>query len=207
MKKGFTLLELLIVVIIIWLLMLSFKNMFSYKDINRLKYDTCNVHINWKLDNFFQDAILQKSIYTGNKWKKVDDYSIIFDIDNQKIDFIFSWSQIWWKVIKTIHLNWTWFDEKNDCFSPGYHTKLSWENLKVEIKPWLQVDNDANWDAGIILYTWSSFENKAKNWATWWVILYYCEWSWWNCFERNKIVIDTKVNLIKKFYYQRCSSY
>ena len=203
MKKAFTIFELLIVMIIIWLLMGAFKHMFSYKDVDRLKYDTCDIHINWKLDNFFQDAILQKSVYTWSNWEKVDDYSIKFDVGNQKIDFIYSWTQIWGQIIKTINLNWTWFDEENDCFTPNYHTKLSGGNLKVSIKPWLQVDNNAGWEAGIILYTWSSFTHETTNWATWWVSLYYCEQSWWNCFERNKIIIDTKVNLIKKYFCKK----
>lgn len=199
MKKAFTIIELLIVIIIIWVLMWALKNMFSYKNINTLKYDTCNIHINWNLDNFFQDAILQKSVYTWNKWKKVDNYNIIFDVTNQKINFIYSWAQIWGKIVKTINLNWTWFDKKNNCFNPGYHTKLSGENLKVSIKPWLQVNNNANWDAWIMLYTWSS-TSPAHDGSTWGVSLYYCEWNWWKCFERDKIVIDTKVNLIKKYF-------
>lgn len=205
MKKGFTIIELLIVVIIIWLLIWALKPMFTYKNVDRLKYDTCYLHINWKLDNFFQSAILQKSVYTWDKWRKVNTYWIKFDVTNQKIDLIYSWTQIWWNIIKSIDLNWTWFDKENDCFTPSYHTKLSWENIKVIIKPWLQVDNKADWDAWIVLYTWSSFSNKANNWATWAVSFYYCEWSWTQlkCYERNKIVIDTKVNLIKKYFCKK----
>jgi len=199
MKKSFTLLELLIVVIIIWMLILAMKKIFSYKNIDFLMYDTCYLNINWKLDNFFQQAILQKSIYTWDKWEKVDEYNVFFNVNNQKIDFVYSWS--FWQFSKSISLTWDWFDRKTYCFSPSYHTKLSWQNLKISIKPWLQIDNNAFWDAWIVLFTWDSFSNKITNWTTWWVSFYYCEWNW--CFERDKIIIDTKVNLIKKFFCKK----
>lgn len=201
MKKAFTLMELLIVVIIISLLIWAIGKMFSYKQVNTLKYDTCVLHVKWKLDNFFQNAILQKAVYTGWEWKKVNAYVVKFDKDNQEINFIYSWTN----VKEIIKLSWTWFDKINDCFAPWYYTKLSWENLKVIIKPWLQVDNSSDGDAWIILYTWSSFSNKASNWATWWVSFYYCEGSWSSlkCFEEDKIIIDTKVNTIKSYFCKK----
>ncbi len=196
MKKAFTLFELLIVIWIIWLLVGSIWQMFSYKNVNPIKYDTCYVNINWKIDNFLQDAILQKSVYTWSSWNKVSSYDLFFDINNQKINFVYSWA---W-VVDTINLNWTWEDSKYDCFTNTYNTLLSWENLKISMSPWLQVDNNAWWNAWMIIYTWSSFNNSVLNGWTWWVNLYYCEWSWWNCYERNKIIVDSKVHLFKKYF-------
>lgn len=193
MKKAFTLLELVIVIWLLWLLIGSLWKVFSYKNVNPIKYDTCYINITWKLDNFLQDAILQRSVYTWYEWKKVDNYTIIFDVNNQKIDFIYSWA---W-VKETIHLNWTWEDRQYDCFTTSYHTLLSWDELKIDIKPWLQVDNQAWWDSWMIVYkNWT----KLNNGSTWWVNLYYCEWSWWNCYERNKIIVDSKVQLFKKYF-------
>jgi len=198
-KKWLTLVELIIVIIIIWVVSASLKNMFTYKNVTRTKYDTCYLHINSSISNFFQQALLQKQVYTWNAYKSVKDFEVIFDKNNQTISLVYSWPN----VEKQFVLKWNFVDHVNDCHNIAYHTYLSGENLKVMINPWLNPDvGSVEW-IWMTLYTGSNFNNKLKNWATWAVYLYYCPhvWTVW-CLEKNKIEVDTRTALFKSYFCQ-----
>jgi len=194
LKKAFTLLELVIVISIIWLILYYVKWIFSYKNVEQVKFDTCYIHTYSKINKFMQDAFLQKMVYSWNDLKDVDLYTIKFDVTNQKIDFVYSWNNV---VTDTIAFSWPWTDNENDCYTPSYHALLSWENLKIEIKPWLQSDIN---DTPVKIYTWNSTTPIATN-SSGTVYLYYCQWNGNNlCLEKYKINIIPSTYLLVSSY-------
>jgi len=187
-KKAFTLIELLIVIIIIWLLMYSLKWTFSYKNVEKVKFDTCYIHTYSKITNFMQDALLQKMIYTWNNLTGVDLYTIKFDVTNQKLELIYSGST---KITKTLAYSWV-LRSADDCYTKTYHTKLSWNNLKIDIKPGLQADIN---DSPVKLFTWSNTNFTTKSWS---VDLWYCQW--FDCKQKYRLTFIPSTYLLTTKY-------
>jgi len=196
LKKAFTLLEILIVVIIVWFLMSAIWKLFTYKDIDRLKFDTCYIKIYSSIDKFFQEAITQKWVYTGWTWQSVSWYNISFNPWENKITLIYSWT---W-VEKVFILNsLIWEDDKNWCYTKTYHTLLSWGQIEVKIKPWLEVDNSSTAESAMMIYSWWV---QQPNWSNATILFLYCpnkvSNSW--CLEKYKIKINSKSYLFKSYF-------
>lgn len=197
MKKAFTLIELLLVVLVLWVLMWAMKNMFSYENVNRLKYDTCYLKTYWFLSNFNQQALLQKSVRTWDVLTWVNQYEIIFDNEHQKIEFIYSWAS----SKKVFNYSWDWTDIENDCYNTTYHTKIWDWNLKVIMQPGFQTTNATGSLSPMQIYSWDNFNTAIPNSWTWEIIFYYCKWtSDAQCSELNKIVVEPKVQMFKTFF-------
>ncbi len=193
MKKAFTLMELLIVVIIIGIIIAAIWRMFSYKQINRANFDTCYVKIYGKLDKFFQEALSQKGVLTGGKYIAPNYYNVIFDKSNQQIILDYSWV-----VKKPIKLVGNWVDEINKCYTRTYHTFLSWDISKVKIKAGLQVDNSTTSESPMELYSWT---DKLSSSHTGVVYFYYCDHpSNNNCLQKYKLIIDPRSYLFKSYF-------
>ena len=199
-KKWFTLIEMLVVIIIIWIIWWAIWKMFTYKNITRSKYNTCYLHINSNISSFFQYWLLQKQAYSWDKYEKVKNYQVVFDVNTQKVSLIYSWTD----QKKIYVLSWAFTDNINDCHDVNYHTLLSWENLKVVINPWLNPDQwKLEW-IWMTLYTWDNFDNKLQNGSTWAVYFYYCPgvWTKW-CIEKDKIEVDTRTALFKSYFCEK----
>jgi len=199
-KKWFTLIEMVIVVIIIWIVSWSLWKMFTYKNVTRSKYDTCYIHINSNISSFFQYWLLQRQVYSGNKYEKVKNYQILFDVNNQKVSLLYSWTN----QKKEYILSWDFVDNIDDCHWRQYHTLISWGNLKVVINPWLTPDQWKQEWIWMKLYTWDNFENKLQDGSTWVIYFYYCPgvWTLW-CLEKNKIEVDTRAALFKSYFCKK----
>ena len=201
MKKAFTLIELLIVVLIMWIVMAAVGKLFSYKDADRMNFDACYVSVYWKISNFFQQALSQRSVYTGSEYQAPNLYEIIFDKSNQEIKLVYSW--VW--VVKKIKFSWSWIDDKNRCYTKTYHTYFSWNVSKVIIKPGLQVDNATTSDAAMVLYGPNG--NKLPASETGFVDFYYCDTKLnVNCLQKYKIEIDPRVYLFKTYFCVKLGS-
>jgi len=194
MKKAFTLIELLIVIILIWLLFWFFKNSFSYKNVEEQKFDTCYIHTYSNLTNFMEQALLQKMVYTGNKLTGVNSYVIDFDVNNQKLNLIYSWDT---KIVKTIAYSWAYEDE-NGCFTKSYRAKLSGYNLKLKINPGLQADIN---DSPVKLYTWNSTNFTTNSWS---IDLWYCQWT--DCKQKYRFVFVPSTYLLLTKYCIKLSN-
>ena len=193
-RKAFTLVELMIVLIIIWLIVASgIKDIFSYKNINRLKFDTCYIHIYSKIDNFFQNAVTQKWVYTWSKYESPLFYNILFDKNTQTLAFEYSWL-----IVNKLYLNGTWMDTKNECYAPWYHTFFSWYVTKIKIKAWLQVDTSLSSVSPVQIY---SGDVLLPPYKTGTVYFYYCpNKSNLNCLQKYKITIDPRAYIIKSYF-------
>ena len=196
-KRWFTLVEMIIVLLIIWLISWALWKMFTYKDVTRAKYGTCYLHIDSNITSFFEYWLLQKQVYSWDKYEKVKNYQVVFNVNTQKVSLIYSWTD----QKKIYVLSWDFVDNLNDCHGKQYHTLLSWENLKVVINPWLNPDQGKQDWIWMTLYTWNDFIKKLPAWATWAVYFYYCPGAWtkW-CLERNKIEVDTRTALFKSYF-------
>jgi len=191
-KKAFTILELLIVMSILGILMYYMKWIFSYKNVEQVKFDTCYIHTYSKLNKFMQDAFLQKMVYSWDNLEKVGLYTIKFDTTNQKVDFIYSGNEL---ITESILYSWNWTDNINDCYTKSYHTFLSWNDLKIDINPWLQADIN---DTPVKIYTWNSTTPISSS-SSWSMYLYYCQWDD-PCLEKYKINIIPSTYLLVSSY-------
>jgi len=193
-SKAFTLIEILIVVLIIGVISAAIWKFFSYRDVDRMNFDSCYIKTYWSIDSFFQQALSQKWVYTWWDYKVPVYYNLVFDKDNQKLELQYSGLN----VVKTIDFFWTGIDDKNKCFSPTFHTFLSWNISKVQIKPWLQVDNSVSSDAAMVLYSW---DNKLPSTSTWEVIFSYCtSVSNANCLQKYRLIVDPRTYMFKSYF-------
>ena len=199
-SKAFTLLELLIVVLIIGIIVWSIWKIFSYKDVDRMNFDTCYVSVYGKLDKFFQEALSQRWTYTGNTYKVPDFYNIVFDTVNQKIDLNYSGLNT-----TSILFYWSGIDDINKCYTPTYHTFISWNITKVQIKAWLQVDVSTTEHSSMELYSWN---NLLPAYKTWVIYFYYCDHlSNINCLQKYKIIVDPRSYMFKSYFCKKLWSY
>jgi len=200
MKKWFTLMEIVLVLIIIWLISAAIWKMFSFKNTYRFKYDTCYIRTISDIDNFFEKALLQRQVRTWDVYTWVNNYNVIFNTDKQYMALVYSW--VWtWKLINYVG---SWIDNLNQCYYSPYHTYISWNNMKVVIQWWLSLSQ--NWNSSkqaMALYTW----NNSTPWkigSTWEILFYRCDSPWtWDCYEKNKIIVDTKTYLIKNYFCKK----
>jgi len=124
-QKWFTLLEIIIVLLLIGILMVAFKQIFQPKDQNTLYGQSCVNILYGEINNFVNAGMTSKNIYTGEKSITVQKYIIEVEenIDTIKLSY-----QIW--------LNTTWNRKIYNlsggvpnnfyCQSTQYNIKLSW---------------------------------------------------------------------------------
>jgi len=199
MQKAFTLLELLVVVIIIGVIVWAVWRLFSYKDADRLNFDTCYITVYWKIDKFFQEAISQQGAYTGGVYKTPDFYNIIFDKTNQQINLVFSGY-----TTGTIVFHWEGEDTINKCYSPTYHTYFSGDISKIQIKAGLQVDTSTTEHSPMELYEGNSLLPAYKTGV---IYFYYCDHpSNVDCLQKYKIEVDPRAYLFKSYFCKTLNS-
>jgi len=192
MKKWFTIFEMLLVVVIMWILMAAFKDFFLSKDKNKIYFDTCVARTYWQLNTFLWDAMTQKTVYSGDTYISPELYQIKFDETNQKLNFIydFTWGVSW--TAKTTLFSWVNSrDLENKCWEGGYFTKIK-STLDIKIKPGLQQTAKAWEDTAAFLIDddLSTITGEA--------MFLFCEWPN-NCMERTKIIFDRRTfNIDKK---------
>lgn len=204
MKKAFTVIEIVIVVLLIWLISSALWAIFSYDNVSSSKFDTCYLRVISQMDKFFQESLLQKLVYDWSNLTGVIQYDIKFNQDEQKIVFLYSWAN----VKKIFQLSWNWYDAKHDCFSAKYKTMISGWNLRVSLRPWLGVDNKIQWNAWMSLYTWNNFNSLVPMWESKDIYFSFCFWSWTSsvCEEKYKLTVDSKVQLFNKYICQKNDS-
>jgi prepilin-type N-terminal cleavage/methylation domain-containing protein len=81
-KKGFTVLELVIVIVIIGILMLAFKGSFQIKNRDNLYAEACINNLYGEISNYLYTAITSKAISSGTLSVYPEVYSLFFDTSN-----------------------------------------------------------------------------------------------------------------------------
>jgi hypothetical protein len=200
MKKRFfcfTIFEILIVILIIWLLFWAIKQIFTYKQRDFLKANTCVNTIVWDVTNYFYSALTSKWIKTWNIIVYPKRYIIVFSGDDQKVVLsYFSWDDTNGSTWDYKIYNLTGSDENSPdediqywCYSNKYYVYLSW-NLSVVMQPWLEW---WSWRKGILI--------NGQEWNKTWEVYFKFVWYWYTGKVLGKLVIDKRVNSL---YYSQC---
>jgi len=133
-KKGFSFLELLIVMMIISILFVTFKSSFQIKNKDILYGQACIEHVYGEVNNFVYAAISSKSVYSWDIQIFPHTYIVSFKPVEQTIDL---WYQVSWEqytLYTTISLS----GNNHYCSSNSYSILLSWMTYDIYIHKGLQ---------------------------------------------------------------------
>lgn len=193
MKKGYTLIELIVVIAIIWVLLLAFRNVFQVKNKDALYGEACINNLYGEASNYLYSAITSKAITSGDTKIHPDTYYIEFDTsaDTNAIRFTY-------KTGSETHLrkdlSFTGISgdmpSNYNCTTNAYNIILSWASFRTQINKWLT--EDANLQSmslsgrGIDRNTFSSEVR---------FLLTYPGSTWYR--ELGKFIVDTRTQSIK----------
>ncbi len=191
-KRSFTLVEFLVVILIVSMLLVYFWNIFSLNDKNFIQAQTCSNKIYWDISNFFNYAVTWRWIHIWTWYKYPDLYNVDLNYISKKITLNYSWSDWSW-IFKTIDLTWSFWtseDTKNNCYARNYYVNITWWIawtwlISVNINKLLQ------WD----INSPSFIINSDKTLFTWSVDLEYCDWKY--CKPITKFFVDKRIQNIK----------
>lgn len=130
-KKWFTMLELIIVIWIILVLILTFRNVFQNNNKDFLYAETCINKIYGDINNFIFSAITSKWLYIDENLIYPKQYDIIINPDyNINFWYIDQNNQSW--IYLTNDLSSPKLEE-NYCKTPNYEIKFSGDNFEINI--------------------------------------------------------------------------
>jgi len=201
--KSFTLIEIIVVIVIIWLIASWISTMFKMKEKDSIYSQACLASVYWELSNYVDNAITWKGIYTWSNWQTPDSYIISLDPSTDKVSLLYSWASSWSWLYQSFLLNWSWNDSKYKCYWDNYYVDLSWQSYNLSIIKWLNWDiNNSSFNINSwTIFTWdvdflfcqkpsnckilwklhmdnrsyTIWLNKCLNWWSWWTIC--AKWS------------------------------
>ncbi|MBS8122502.1 prepilin-type N-terminal cleavage/methylation domain-containing protein [Candidatus Vampirococcus lugosii] len=142
-NKGFTLVELMIVLSIIGVLFGVFSRLLSFENRDYIRGEGCVNHVYGEIKNYFDNASTGKGIYTGgNDLEFPSLYSVQFNTGDNKVLFKYDTVSSTGQDYKEILLSGTGRDS-NFCFdeNAGYHINIDKVNLdKIAMNKLLQSD-------------------------------------------------------------------
>ncbi len=166
-KKGFTLLELVIVIIIISILMVSLKSSFQIKNKDILYGQACIENIYGQVNNFMHAWISSKSLYTTTGGKIFpDQYIFNFSTLGQKITLLYNSGGVV-QTYKTISLSGN--SNIAYCSSEKYMIKLSGDSYTWYINKGLEEINMQMFylTGSKFMYTWETKFIQCDKDGTW----------------------------------------
>lgn len=178
--KSFTLIEIIVVIVIIWLIASWISTMFKMKEKDNIYSQACLANVYWEVSNYVDNAITWKWIYTWSNWYTPDMYLVSFIPNLDVVSLSYSWSASWSWLYKNFQLNWSWNDAKYKCFWDNYYVDLSWQNYNLSIIKWL------NWDINNSSFSINSWTN-----FTWEIEFMFCQKPN-NCKILWKIIMDNR---------------
>lgn len=188
MKKGYTIVELIIVIGIIWVLMVAFRNVFQVNNKDTLYGEACVNNLYGDVSNYLYSAITSKAIYDWSGRIYPDSYYIEFSSSTNAIILRYqTWEN---EIITGRYLSLTWTVPQNyNCSNNKYDVILSGGDLILKINKWLTEDNDLRsmtLSGGANLFTGT--------------IKFYLTYPLWNNGnkELGKFDIDIRTQNIKK---------
>jgi len=171
-KKAFTLIEIVIVIALIGILMISFKQIFQLKNKDVLYGQTCSNYIYGDLNNFINSAITNKALYSGNTQFFPNYYIISFSTEQNTINLNYQQNNGLTGTRKSLNLSGD-IPSNYQCNKTEGIIKISGDNSIITIKKWLQQTENLpsfmltqNWSmvfTGTIPIYACSINNKCKN--------------------------------------------
>lgn len=189
-KRGFSFLEMLIVIMIVGILFVVFKTSFQVKNKDVLYGQACIETIYGEINNFLHAAISSKSINSWGTQIFPDTYIISFIPAEQSIKL---WYQSPWNsysIYSTISIT---GHTSNYCSDNDYLIVLTGDTYEVHISKWLQ----ATQERSFFYLSWVSTSTGAN------IFLQYETSGTW-CRTMARFESDTRIINIKK---QMCLSF
>jgi prepilin-type N-terminal cleavage/methylation domain-containing protein len=183
--KGFTLIELIMVIMIIGILFMAFRSYFEIKDRNSLYGQACIETIYGQLNNFLHAGLSSKSIYNWTTTVYPDKYIIRFQPLDQLIELRYisgTNEEIYSSIVVT-------GNNLNYCSSNSYIMKITWDTYDLWINKGLK-ENDA-----MQFFYISGGTNIVSTWANSFLL---CNTDWNRCKTMARFESDTRTISLKK---------
>jgi len=182
--RGFTLIEIIIILAIVSVLMLSLKNIFQVKNKDQYYAQVCTNNIYGQISNFIYQWITGKSIRTGLDNIFPDSYKIIFD-PSQNWVFLYYIMSDWTTWVKNeFILSWS-MPSSYYCKSNSYTISLSGKITIVELVRWLQ-EKSHNLDVFQIK------DQSGNTYITWSILFQICDKNNTVCKKLSEYLIDKR---------------
>ena len=182
-KKGFTILEIVIVIGIISVLMVAFKNLFTYQKKELLYGESCINRMFGEINNFLYSAITSKWLYISGVTIYPQQYIINFDTTKNAI--ILQYNTNTPTTYKYITMTWA-MAQNYYCTNTAYQMFLTGEATTVTINKWLTPNNNMQ---NFFINTWGIF--------SWLVKMIFCYTNSSTCKELWSYAIDIRTQSIK----------
>ena len=181
-KKGFSFLEILIVIMVIWILFISFRWSFTIKNKDIFYGQACIETIYGEVNNFLYTAMSSKSV--NSWWEQIfpDTYSIQFS--GQSITLGYQTSEDTYAIYRDILIS---GNTSNYCNDNTYNILMSGDTYTVYISKWLQGEQWTNF-----------FLSGASSIHTWGNTFLQCDSALTGCKTIAYFESDTKILHIKK---------
>lgn len=184
-KKGFTLVEILIVIMIIGILFVAFKSLFQVNNKDILYSQACVENIYGEINNFVQAGLHSKVMYSGDIRIFPDKYVVSFNTYKQEIELLYT-QEANTHIYKSI--TWT-GNTANYCTNNSYMIMLTWDNYRIHInKGWEENNNFQT-------FYLSDIPSISNGWNTFLM----CDRWWTWCQEIARLQSDTRIMSINKY--------
>lgn len=184
-KKGFSFLEILIVMMIVSVLFIAFRSSFQVKNKDILYGQACIETLYGQVNNFLHAGLSSKSIQSWEIQIFPDQYIISFKPDEQMIElrYMLEGSERLYNSIELI-------ENKNDmyCKSNSYSITLSWETYELYINKGLQ----KNADLQFLYLSGTHWISTGEN------TFIQCDAQWTWCRSMARFESDTRTISLKK---------
>lgn len=190
-KKGFSFLEILIVIMIVGILFVTFRSSFQIKNKDILYGQTCIETIYGEINNFLHAAVSSKSLNSWGTQIFPDTYIITFDPTTQHIHL---WYEAQWNpyyIYRSISVT---GDVNNYCSTAAYTIVMSWDAYQVYINKWLQKTQEKSF------FYFSGINSVSTGADT----LLQCDTTGTGCKTLARFEADTRTISLKK---QMCLSF
>ncbi len=189
-KKWFTLLELIMVIGIILVLIVTFRNIFQNTNKDYLYAETCVNKVYWDINNFLYSAMTSRGLYitTGSTTGTIfpQQYMIAITPNKNEIELSYKTEQ----NITGTYIKYVLSGESLGqyyCKMNNYTTKMSWDNFNIIInKASLQ---DQTLPTFTINNGWEIFTQNTQ--------IYIC-YPWNTCKEIANFITDIRTQTIQK---------
>lgn len=186
-KAGFTLIEMLFVLVIISLLVSTGSWLFKSSDKNIISAQSCLNFTNWFITQTINSAVTGKWIYSWWKLNFPDSYFL--QLSWQKLDFGYSWWTAWYKFTSTVLFSGSNNTSPYWCYAKDFYVQLTWNSWTFWVN--INILDDSfnplprfliNQDPGV--FTWSIIANYCWNdrWTDW---KKFCRPLWKFVFDRR----------------------
>ena len=134
-RKGFSFLEMLIVIMIVSILFVAFRSSFQVKNKDVLYGQACIETLYGQVNNFLHAWLSSKSVFTWNVSVFPDQFIIAFKPAQQLIELKYE-TQGSEYIYSSIEI--TGNTNTMYCISSNYMILLTWDTYEVHINKWLQ---------------------------------------------------------------------